>query len=279
MLCEAFSLSDLHPDLAGSAARLSVYARDPAGALADETPRWGVLILPGGGYGVVAPAEGEPVALAFLAAGMQAFVLEYSVAPARWPQAFLEAAAAVAFLRKNAQRYRIHPHRIAVCGFSAGGHLAGCLCNLWGDPLIRTELGLAPTDVRPDAGVLCYPVISAALSAGGSTFPNLLGEDWKRSGRVDLSLETSVTPTNPPAFLWTTWEDGSVPMENTLAYAAALRRQGVPFDLHVFQHGPHAMGLATDECARDGEHRDPRAAGWHPLCVSWLRRIENELPG
>ena len=279
MLCEAFSLSDLHPDLAGSAARLSVYARDPAGALADETPRWGVLILPGGGYGVVAPAEGEPVALAFLAAGMQAFVLEYSVAPARWPQAFLEAAAAVAFLRKNAQRYRIHPHRIAVCGFSAGGHLAGCLCNLWGDPLIRTELGLAPTDVRPDAGVLCYPVISAALSAGGSTFPNLLGEDWKQSGRVDLSLETSVTPTNPPAFLWTTWEDGSVPMENTLAYAAALRRQGVPFDLHVFQHGLHAMGLATDECARDGEHRDPRAAGWHPLCVSWLRRIENELPG
>ena len=279
MLCEAFSLSDLHPDLKDSTARLSVYARDPAGALADEAPRWGVLILPGGGYGVVAPAEGEPVALAFLAAGMQAFVLEYSVAPARWPQAFLEAAAAVAFLRKNAQRYRIHPHRIAVCGFSAGGHLAGCLCNLWGDPLIQTELGLAPTDVRPDAGVLCYPVISAALSADGSTFPNLLGEDWKRSGRVDLSLETSVTPTNPPAFLWTTWEDGSVPMENTLAYAAALRRQGVPFDLHVFQHGPHAMGLATDECARDGEHRDPRAAGWHPLCVSWLRRIENELPG
>ena len=277
MLCEAFSLSDLHPDLKDSTARLSVYARDPAGALADETPRWGVLILPGGGYGVVAPAEGEPVALAFLAAGMQAFVLEYSVAPARWPQAFLEAAAAVAFLRKNAARYQLH--RIAVCGFSAGGHLAGCLCNLWGDPLIQTELGLAPTDVRPDAGVLCYPVISAALSAGGSTFPNLLGEDWKRSGRVDLSLETSVTPTNPPAFLWTTWEDGSVPMENTLAYAAALRRQGVPFDLHVFQHGPHAMGLATDECARDGEHRDPRAAGWHPLCVSWLRRIENELPG
>ena len=83
--------------------------------------------------------------------------------------------------------------------------------SVGGTPLIQTELGLAPTDVRPDAGVLCYPVISAALSAGGSTFPNLLGEDWKRSGRVDLSLETSVTPTNPPAFLWTTWEDGSVP--------------------------------------------------------------------
>lgn len=279
MLHEVFSLSDLHPDLADSPARLSVYARDPVGSVADSAPRWGVLILPGGGYGTVAPAEGEPVALAFLAAGMQAFVLEYSVAPRRWPQAFLETAAAVAFLRKNAARYGIHPHRIALCGFSAGGHLAGCLCNLWGDPLIQRVLGLAPTDARPDAGVLCYPVISAALSAGGSTFPNLLGEDWRASGRVDLSLETSVTAVDPPAFLWTTWEDGSVPMENSLAYAAALRRAGVPFELHVFQHGPHAMGLATPDCARDGEHHDPRAAQWHPLCVSWLRRIWDELPG
>ncbi len=279
MLHESIALRDIHPDLAGSSAVLTACTRDPVGSVADERERWGVLILPGGGYSVVAPAEGEPVALAFLAAGMQAFVLEYSVAPHRWPESFFEAAAAMAFLRKNAARYRISPHRIAVCGFSAGGHLAGCLSNLWCDPLIPDSLGLAPTDVRPDAAVLCYPVISAAASAEGSTFANLLGDDWRSSSLVKLSLETSVTSANPPAFLWCTWEDGSVPMENTLRYAQALRAEGVPFDLHVFQHGPHAMGLATPDCARDEAHHDARAAAWHPLCVSWLRKLDGELPG
>lgn len=279
MLREVFSLSDYYPELAGSAATLTTYARESAGSVADDGNRWGVLILPGGGYGVVAPAEGEPVALAFLAAGVQAFVLNYSVAPARWPQAFLEEAAALAFLRKNADRYGVNPRRIAVCGFSAGGHLAGCLANLWGDPIIREKLGLAPADVRPDAAVLCYPVVSAALSAQGATFPNLLGTSQLSEEYAKLSLETSVTAANPPTFLWCTWEDGSVPMENTLLYAQTLRRAAVPFDLHVFQHGPHAMGLATPDCARDEAHHDGRAAGWHPLCVSWLHRIAEELPG
>jgi acetyl esterase/lipase len=278
MIQETFKLAQLHPDLGDSSATLTAYARDPAGCVADNGARWGVLILPGGGYSVVAPGEGEPVALAFLAAGMQAFVLNYSVAPARWPQAFLETAAALAFLRQNAARYGISPYRIAVCGFSAGGHLAGCLANLWCDPLVQERLSLAPTDVRPDAAILCYPVISAALSARGSSFPNLLGPDWQSAGAERLSLETSVTLVNPPTFLWCTWEDGSVPMENTLCYAQALRQAAVPFDLHIFQHGPHAMGLATPDCARDPDHHDLRAAQWHPLCVSWLRRLDGELP-
>ena len=128
MLHEVFSLSDLHPDLADSPARLSVYARDPVGSVADSAPRWGVLILPGGGYGTVAPAEGEPVALAFLAAGMQAFVLEYSTLPTPWPRPLLEGAAAMAWLRGRAEEYGFRPDRVAVCGFSAGGHLAGSLC-------------------------------------------------------------------------------------------------------------------------------------------------------
>ena len=277
MIQEVLSLSQLHPAMEGSGATLTVYAREPSGSIADNGRRWGVLILPGGGYGVVAPAEGEPVALAFLAAGVQAFVLNYSVAPSRWPQAFLEEAAALAFLRSNAGRYGMDPHRIAVCGFSAGGHLAGCLANLWNDPLIQERLGLAPAEVRPDAAILSYPVISAPLSQNGSTFPILLGEALPSGEYARLSLETSVTSANPPTFLWCTWEDGSVPMENTLTYASALRREGVPFDLHVFHHGPHAMGLATPDCARDEAHHDARAAGWHPLCVSWLRSLNPTL--
>ena len=148
------------------------------------------------------------------------------------------------------------------------------MANLWGDGLLQTALRLAPEQVRPDAAVLCYPVISAALSKNGSTFPNLLGDRPVSGELAKLSLETSVTADNPPAFLWCTWEDGSVPMENTLTYAGALREKGVPFDLHVFHHGPHAMGLATPDCARDAAHHDPRAAEWHPLCVSWLRSLK-----
>src|SRR5699024_9614689 len=113
---------------------------------------WAVLILPGGGYQVTAPGEGEPVALAFLAAGVQGFVLEYSVAPACWPQAFLEACAAMDFLRRNRDKYGVD--RLAVCGFSAGGHLAGCVANLWDSPLAAGELGLTPDQVRPDGAIL-----------------------------------------------------------------------------------------------------------------------------
>ena len=126
--------------------RLRVYARPEKGLLADGD-RWAVVICPGGGYGLTAPTEGEPVALAFLAAGVQAFVLDYSVAPDRWPQSFLEAASAVAWVRAHAADYGVAPDRIAVCGFSAGGHLAGCVAGLWQHPVLREQLALAPEQV------------------------------------------------------------------------------------------------------------------------------------
>ena len=175
------------------------------------------------------------MALAFLAAGIQAFVLSYSVLPALWPRQFLEGAAALAWMRANAPELGFRPDQVAVCGFSAGGHLAGCLAGGYAEPLLNERLGLTPEQVRPDAAILGYPVVHEAL------------------------------------FLWATVGDATVPVENTLDYARALRARQVPFELHLFQDGPHAMGLADRESARDEAHYNAHAAAWHPLCIDWLK--------
>ena len=271
MLHQCLSRTEIHPRLprSGTEIALRVYARPHTGALlADDGSRWGVLILPGGGYRCTAPGEGEPTALALLAAGVQAFVLEYSVCPAAWPQPFLEAAAALAWMRAHAHDLGIRPDRIAVCGFSAGGHLAGCLSNLWADPVIGEALGLAPEQVRPDRAILCYPVVSARLDTSGS-IRRIWGGDHPPEA---LSLERSVSPATPPTFLWSTWTDQSVPADNTLCYAQALRAAGVPCELHLYGWGPHAMGTATAEAVWRPGYVDPHAATWLPLCLEWLKQ-------
>ena len=271
MIHETLTAAQFAPALGESGAVLKTYARPREEFLAEEGGRWGMIILPGGGYQVNAKSEGEPVALAFLGTGVQAFLLEYSTAPARWPQALLETAAAIAWLRANAHRYGIAPDKIAVCGFSAGGHLAGCAANLWDSPVIRERLGVTGEQVRPDAAILCYPVITMGQFGSVRTRSNLFGEE---AVAEETSLENSVTGRNPPTFLWTTYTDGSVPMENSLLYASALRAHQVPFELHIFDQGPHAMGLATGESAWQEDHTDARASVWHPLCVSWLKRLK-----
>lgn len=273
MLYKRFRREEICPNLPKGETEISLtaYAREKTGA-APWGDRWGVLILPGGGYQITADSEAEPVALDFLHGGVQAFVLRYSVEPDRWPQAFLEAAAALAFLRRNGAAYGIRPDRIAVCGFSAGGHLAGCLANLWADPVIGEKLGLTPEEVRPDAAILSYPVISAGEWGHGDCTQRLTGWEKLPPELERLSLENSVTAGNPPTFIWTTDTDRTVPPENTLLYAWALRRQGVPLELHYYGHGPHAMGTATAESGGDPDWQDRQAATWLPLCVRWLHR-------
>lgn len=273
MIYKEISRTEFGPSLpdGGGAVSLRAYVRDDNGLMTDDGCRWAVVICPGGGYWQHAASEDEPVALAFLAAGIQAFVLHYSVEPVRYPVALMELASAVAWLREHAGEYGIAPHRIAVCGFSAGGHLAGCTANLWGSPVLE-PLGLAPEKMRPDAAILCYPVISADIRFGHLlSFQRLLGV--KAEIPPELSLENSVTKRNPPAFLWATVTDDTVPVENTMAYAAALRRAGVPFELHLYGDGPHAMGLAAPDSAWNGEYANSHAATWHGLCVEWLRRL------
>ena len=251
----------LHTSLAGSEAKLEVYCRSRTGLLADDGKRWGVLILPGGCYERIAPAESEPVALAFAAAGVQAFVLSYSLLPLGWPQQFLEGAAALAWIRAHAKEFGMRSDRVAVCGFSAGGHLAACLSCLWDHPLLKERLGLLSEQVRPNAVILGYPVIYE------SRYLSPLGRP------EELRPDHQIREDHPPAFLWTTGEDATVPVENTLDYASALRKASVPVELHLFARGPHAMGLADRESARDEVHYNAHAAAWHGLCVDWLKGV------
>lgn len=255
MRYQEFSGEELNGALrAGGQVKLRAYCQENP-----DGDGWAVLILPGGGYRVIAPSEGEPVARAFQAAGVQAFVLDYSVLPKRWPQPLLEAAAAMAFLRDHAKEFGFRSDRVAVCGFSAGGHLAGGVTNFCGHPIIKERLGLDEAQVRPNASILCYPVIHLERSLKEIGDPE------------ELRLDRAVGPEHPPAFLWATVADGSVPVENTLDYACALQAQKIPFELHLYTDGPHAMGLADRESARDEAHCNPHAATWHPLCVEWLK--------
>lgn len=271
MIHETLTAAQFAPALADSGAVLKTYARPQEGFLAENGGRWGVIVLPGGGYQVNAKSEGEPTALAFLSAGVQAFLLEYSVAPVRWPQQLLETVSAIAWLRANASKYGVDPDKIAVCGFSAGGHLAGCTANLWNHAVVEEKLGLSGEQARPDAAILSYPVITMGEFGSNMTRSNLFGE---AAVVEETSLECSVSDRNPPTFLWATYTDGSVPVENSLMYANALRAHDVPFELHIFSKGPHAMGLATGESAWQADHTDAQASAWHPLCVNWLKGLK-----
>ena len=140
----------------GAAGTLTCYLQPTTEKVSPRRLRPAVLILPGGGYGHVSPREGEPVALRFLARGWCAFVLEYSVAPLKFPTQLREAAMAMAWIRANAEAFGIDPHALAAMGFSAGGHLCGTLGTLYDCPEVRD---IAPPEVlRPDALGLCYPV-------------------------------------------------------------------------------------------------------------------------
>ncbi len=222
-----------------------------------------VLVFPGGAYAWRSDREAEPVALRLLALGVQAAVVRYSVAPARYPQALEEAAEAVAYARAHAEAWLCDPHRITVLGFSAGGHAAAQIGLKWHQmPQGRT--------CRPDAMILCYPVITSGEYGHRGSVENLLGENYERL-KDEVSLEKQVREDTPPAFLWHTREDESVPPENSLLLAAELCRHGVAFELHIWQHGGHGMSLGNDQVypAGNGNIR-PECQPWIEMAVRWL---------
>ncbi|HEX3046916.1 MAG TPA: alpha/beta hydrolase, partial [Bacillota bacterium] len=184
-----------------------------------DKSRGAVLICPGGGYGFVSEREGEPIALQFNAAGFQAFVLNYSVSPHRHPQPLLDVSRAMCLLRERAGSWKVDPKKIAVCGFSAGGHLAACLGVHWSKPYLQNAPGIMMGMNQPNALILSYPVISSREFAHRGSFENLLGEHADEDLLGEMSLERQVNPETPPVFIWHTYNDGLVPVENSLLFA------------------------------------------------------------
>ena len=219
-----------------------------------------VIICPGGAYSHLSQRESEPVARAFQDLGCRTDILRYTVreSPDRLPLGLVP----VRQLSQRVARAREAGGPVIVCGFSAGGHLAATLGVHW------KTLGLC----KPDAMILCYPVITAdARYCNAESIQNIAND----ADRDFFSLETHVSADTPPAFLWHTAADESVPVENTLLFASAMSRFDIPFELHIYPFGAHGLSLATEEVAQPEKSRLPDAhvAGWVRECGAWLDQM------
>lgn len=263
-------------DMEGAvSASLSLYIQEDYPETYGTRKRPIVLVCPGGGYAYTSVREGEPIALQFLTAGCHAAVLWYDTSKegVRYPQSLLELATAVGMIRNCADGLAIDKDKIILAGFSAGGHLAACLGCFWHEEWLEQKMGCPKESYRPNGLILAYPVITSGKYAHKGSFENLLGDTATPQLLEKLSLEKQVTGHMPPTFLWHTFEDGSVPLENSMLFASALREAGVHFEYHVFPHGGHGYALATEETASapDRHEVDPQCEQWMALCKNWIR--------
>lgn len=255
-------------------AALALYIQEDYKDTYGERKRPLVLVCPGGGYEHVSVREGEPIAFHFLTAGCHAAVLWYDISyqGVTHPQPLKELAWSVAYIREHTQQYAIDPDKILVAGFSAGGHLAASLGCFWDKAWLEKEMQMPKERYQPNGMILAYPVITSGEYAHRGSFEKLMGEKASEGLERALSLEKQVTDKVPPVFMWHTIEDGAVPLENSLMFAAALRRAGVNFEYHVFPHGGHGYALATKETAmKDGVEIEPQCEQWMELCTNWLK--------
>ena len=234
-----------------------------------------VLICPGGAYAMRAFREKEPVALKLNSLGFHACVLDYSVAPMDFPAAFLDLCEAVCYLRSHAEEYHIDTDEITVAGFSAGGHLAASLGVWWNKGLAQQYLPYTAQEIRPNRLLLCYPVITSGTYRHEGSIANVLGARHDTAeNREFVSLEKQVTKDAPPTFLWHTFEDELVPIQNTLLFASALAEHGVPFEYHVFTKGRHGLSLASPitaaaEAADTDWLMQKECTPWPELFATW----------
>lgn len=273
MIYEKLNLRDGCGSKINTDATLSVYVPDNSPEIDMNRKHKAVLICPGGGYSFTSDREAEPVALAFLAKGIAAFVLRYSVAPAKYPTALLEASQAMWLIRQNAEKWHIKTDDIAVCGFSAGGHLAASLATLWNEKFICDELGMPEGMNKPNKLILGYPVIiSEEGRAHRGSFYNLLGENLSEKEYAKLSLDKRVGAHTPPTFLWHTYNDSCVPVDSSLEFALALRKNGVPFEMHIYPEGNHGSSLCDSRTAGPQSPNVvlPYVANWIDHCTKWM---------
>ena len=265
---------DIQKNKSNLKARLDLYLWSPSEELGTDIRRPLVIICPGGGYSFTSEREGEPVAFKYLSRGYNAAVLWYSVTPARYPEALHQLALSVKYIRDNADRLKVDPERIIISGFSAGGHLAGCLGMFWRSDFLCKELNVFPDDIRPNGMILDYPVITSSSFCHDGSFRELLGENYDKL-MEGLSLENQVTEHTPKTFLWHTWDDDTVPVENTLLLAAALRKCKVETELHIYPRGIHGLSLANKlTMNRDGRGNEPYCEGWIDLSCQWIDNLK-----
>lgn len=242
--------------------RITVYL-----APADTATGAAVVVCPGGGYRVVAADhEGKQVAEWLNSLGVTAFVLQYRLGTRyRHPAPLDDAQRAIRMVRARGADWNVTPDRIGILGFSAGGHLASSAATHFDDGDPGAEDPIERASSRPDFAVLCYPVVSlTTVAVHSGSRRNLLGEEPDPALVWELSSELQVTPRTPPTFLFHTDDDPAVPVENALLFFQAMKRAGVPGEMHVFAHGRHGVGLAPE---------DPVLSEWPQLCARWMEGL------
>lgn len=228
-----------------------------------------VVVLPGGAYEYCSDREAEPIAMKYFAAGYSTFILRYSVRPDLFPQPLYEVFALLAHIRKNPALYYVAPAKIAVCGFSAGGHLAAASGTMWKDPGIARVLGDTLYDFRPDGMILCYA--ASCLNLEGLSLHLTSGANPGLLPPIDKKIDAQTSP----AFFWSTFEDTIVDVEDALTMGKCMKKAGVPFEMHIYPHGPHGLALGDRySCKKGKEHQIvPHIQSWMPLSVQWLNML------
>lgn len=277
MIIEKIKLCDVYPFLDNNGAEPTVTAYIQQ-ELLEESLRFerpAMIVCPGGAYAYCSLRESEPVAIQFLKLGFNVFVLNYSVAPHKFPQAICEVAATVDLIHKNAHTWHIDKQKIAICGFSAGGHLAASYCTLRKSAEVKALIDAKPVQ----AAVLCYPVITADPTfCHHDSIKNISGSkeitpDVINKFSLDRHVSSELTP---PTFIWHTFADAGVSVKNSIVYAEALTRAQIPFELHIFPNGAHGMSTCDRQTlANYNDEVCKYNSAWLTLADKWLKQQFN----
>ena len=249
---------------------LEAYIADPIG----DFVRNAILVIPGGGYfNICSDREGEPIGMAFMPHGYNAFVLHYSTNGPKFPTQLIDASRAIAHIRDNAEKYNINPDKVFAVGFSAGGHLAASLGTMWHRPEITEALGIPHGYNKPTGMMLIYPVISAEFHK--LSFDNLLQDEKDNAEMLKIcSIENNVDENSAPAFIMCTSNDQTVDVRNSLAIANKLADKGIKFELHIYPDGPHGVALGNEitKCGVD-KWCNPAIAKWVENAAYWAENL------
>ncbi len=282
------------PSSRGAQVPVDVYVPRVSREIEADIRRPAIVVCPGGGYEFCSEREAEPIALRFLTEGFNVFVVWYRVGDRpddaqhdhdaaglyvksqthTFPCPQHDAASVIAHVRANAEKYHTDPNRIAILGFSAGGHLAASVSGLWSHADIWEELGLTPEDVRPNAAVLCYPVIVSDQDAHRGSFVHLSNsEDLAEHAKLDVL--NWVDANYPPTFLWHTFTDDLVPVKNSLRMSLALANSGVLTEMHIFPYGRHGLSLANELCRHPQEMtlQQDECTVWPAMAARFLKNL------
>lgn len=251
---------------------------DSANVIAGK--RGAMVVLAGGGYLFQAnDREGEPVAISYFAAGYNCFLVNYSVNEnAAFPTPVVDVSRAIVHIRRNAEEYNVDPERVYVIGFSAGGHLAASIGAFWNEEWARSDEDMTEGENRPTAVLTCYPVITGDKQYyHHDSFMRLLGypigkQDATKEELDRYSVEKHISEKTVPAFIWHTFEDTCVPVENSLMYAKALKEKGIHFEMHIYPKGDHGLALANRQTWWGADILDdPHVATWFSDSLEFLK--------